>query len=769
MRIIVLVVAAGLAASGCLHVRTARKGAEGLVLAKHGRSEYRIVVADEASPSTKYGAQELQRFLKEMTGAELPIVSDAGPLSAHEIILGDNKHSAVLSRAIDYGALGDEGYALFTLGSHLVIAGGELRGNMYGVYGLLEDHLGCRWFTPTVSRIPKQRRLVLPPLDEMKVPVLEYREPFVIDCFDGDWCARNGMNSSSGRLEARHGGKVRFGAGMFVHTSNMLVPPEKYFDEHPEYFSEVDGKRVKDRPQLCCTNEDVIRLCTEAVREHMRADPEAFVFSVSQNDWDNHCECAQCQALAAAEESQMAPVLHLVNRVAEAIEAEFPDKAVETLAYQWTRKPPKTMRPRHNVIVRLCSIECCFMHPLATCDSKENREFRSDVEGWATVADRLWVWDYVTSFAHYFCPFPNHRILNDNIQFYIKNNVRGIFEQDTYTSLNGELSPLGGYIIAKYLWNPAYDEDTAINEFLAGVYGKAAKPIRKYVDMLHEKVTQDNIHEHIWVGPVEAEYLTDEILAKADLLWDKAERAVAHDPAILERVKAARLPVDYAFIERACAAGIGLYQVDQDKMSVTVNPAFEARVRRFSEVAERNGVTWMNEGRTTFPQYKEKLEGLLKTSMEAVPFQEPAGAERLVPGLRYACYEGAFSQLPDFAALTPAREGCAEGFDLSLRTRPDQFAMRFTGYIKVSRTGVYAFHLQSNDGSRLYIGGTKVVDNDGPHGAQEVSGFIGLKAGLYPITVEYYDQGGTQALRVLYSGPGIERERIAKGVLFREP
>ena len=124
-----------------------------------------------------------------------------------------------------------------------LIAGGSLRGNLYGVYGLLEDHLGCRWFAPGASRIPKRPRLVLGPVDEKKVPVLEYREPYVADCFDGDWCARNRVNSSSGRLEAKHGGKVRFGDGFFVHTFSRLVPPEKYFKDHPEYFSQVGGKR----------------------------------------------------------------------------------------------------------------------------------------------------------------------------------------------------------------------------------------------------------------------------------------------------------------------------------------------------------------------------------------------------------------------------------------------------------------------------------------------------------------------------------------------
>jgi hypothetical protein len=178
------------------------------------------------------------------------------------------------------------------------------------------------------------------------------------------------MNSSNGRLEEKHGGKVSFAKGFFVHTFNRLVPPEKYFDEHPEYFSMIKGQRLKKNSQLCCTNPDVIRLCTEGIREAMRAQPRATVFSVSQNDWRNYCQCPVCQELAREKDSQIGPVLQLVNRVAEGVEKEFPDKIVETLAYQWTRRPPKNMRPRPNVVIRLCSIECCFSHPLATCDSR---------------------------------------------------------------------------------------------------------------------------------------------------------------------------------------------------------------------------------------------------------------------------------------------------------------------------------------------------------------------------------------------------------------
>jgi hypothetical protein len=525
--------------------------AQELVIAENGKSDYQIVIPEKASEPVRHAADELAQFIREMTGATLSIrTEESQPVAECEILLGNTRRLQDLGLEIDWHKLGKEGYVLKTVGKRLVIAGGEPRGTLYGVYGLLEEHWGCRWFTPDCSRIPHYDRLVIGPLDETLVPALEYREPFTFDCFDGDWCARNRMNSSSARLGPQHGGKVRFGSGFFVHTFNRLVPPEKYFDEHPEYFALVKGKRLKDRTQLCCTNEDVIRLVTEGILKAIENDPEAFVFSVSQNDWYNYCECEKCQALAKAEESQIAPVLQMVNRVAEVVEQRYPDKAIETLAYQWTRKPPKTMRPRPNVIIRLCSIECCFAHPLATCDLPANQAFVEDLKGWAKIGNRLWVWDYVTDFRHYYLPFPNQRVRNDNIKLFVENNVTGIFEQDTYNTPNSELAALGGYMTAKFLWNPNYDEDLAMNEFLEGYYGAAAPLIRKYIDILHDRVEKENIHCSIWIPPTHP-HLTDELLVEADQLWQSAEEAVKDDPTLLQRVKIGRMSVDYAILERA--------------------------------------------------------------------------------------------------------------------------------------------------------------------------------------------------------------------------
>jgi len=576
-----------------------------LVLADGGASQYRIVIAADASPSTQYAAKELQTFLKQISAAELPIVTDREAAIAHELVLGANGRFSGLGTAIDLPRMGDEGYVIRTVGPHLVIAGSPLRGNLYGVYGLLEDHLGCRWFAPGVSRIPRLARIALGPIDETKVPGLEYREPFTYECMDGDWCARNRMNSSSARLEARHGGRVRFADGFFVHTFARLVPPGKYFAAHPEYFSLVGGKRQNGYAQLCCTNEDVIRICTEEIRAAMRAQPDATVFSVSQNDTDRHCECPRCQALATREGSQGAPVLNLVNRVAAAVEKDFPGKVVETLAYQWTRKAPKTMRPRTNVVVRLCSIECCFSHPLATCESSENRAFRQDLRAWSKVSQRLWIWDYATDFAHYLMPFPNQRVRRPNIRFFVENHVKGIFEQDTYDTPHSELAALGGYLTAKFLWNPDYDQDLAMREFLEGYYGKAARPIRQYIDLLHDRVERDNIHVHIFDPPTKP-YLDSNLLCFANALWTEAEGLVAEDADVLRRVQLSRMSVDYAIMECARA------ELQKPAAAGAARSSNVARaVKRFGpfmKTLETSGLTRLREGQNLdLKQYRASL------------------------------------------------------------------------------------------------------------------------------------------------------------------
>ena len=137
--------------------------------------------------------------------------------------------------------------------------------------------------------------------------------------------------------------------------------------------------------------------------------------------------------------------------------------------------------------------------------------------------------------------------------------------------------------------------------------------------------------------------------------------------------------------------------------------------------------------------------------------------------MEYECYQGTWGKLPDFNTLTPIRQGIAETLDLGANRRTEYFALRFSGYLRVPRNGLYTFYIASNDGSRLHVGPKVVVDNDGLHTARKVGGLIALKAGLHPIELQYFQEGGSRQLLVSYEGPGIEEQPVPASALFRRP
>lgn len=143
-------------------------------------------------------------------------------------------------------------------------------------------------------------------------------------------------------------------------------------------------------------------------------------------------------------------------------------------------------------------------------------------------------------------------------------------------------------------------------------------------------------------------------------------------------------------------------------------------------------------------------------------------------GLRAQFYQGKdWSALPPFDNLSAANEWHSYEFILNrehihslLEEGNTCFAVLFTGYIQIDRDGKYRFYSSSDDGSKLFIDGKEVVDNDGQHGLVEESGSIELKAGRYPIRVEYYNSHGGFWLDAFYAGPGLPKQLIPADKLF---
>ncbi|MBD0260160.1 MAG: PKD domain-containing protein, partial [Cytophagales bacterium] len=115
------------------------------------------------------------------------------------------------------------------------------------------------------------------------------------------------------------------------------------------------------------------------------------------------------------------------------------------------------------------------------------------------------------------------------------------------------------------------------------------------------------------------------------------------------------------------------------------------------------------------------------------------------------------------------KSGNVANFDMSVRNRTDNYAFQYTGYVQVPADGQYTFYTSSDDGSKLYIGTTQVVDNDGLHALQERSGTIGLKAGKHSITVTFFEATGGEGLTVSYSSPTLAKTTIPASALSSIP
>ena len=520
-----------------------------MILANRTLTQAEILIPANASETNRLAANELAKYLNRMSGAHFTVHTDAYYFAScadrYEICVGPVNRPGVP----DTSTLKNDGYILRTVDNRLFIAGENDRGILYGVYGLLEDELGCRFYTRDVEKVPQRDIVKVDDLDRTVISPFEYRETSWNALHATDIGYKRGMNGNRHGMAADHGGCIDYWG--FSHTMFNYVSPDEYFDEHPEYFSMIDGVRIRERTQLCLTNPEVLEITKRKLRQNIIDHPEYKIFGLTQMDWYNPCQCPECAKVDEEEGSHAGTMIRFVNACAESIAEEFPDIIIDTFAYQYTRQPPKLTKPLPNVCVRICSIECCFSHPLRECNetahfkdrTKAGATFQDDMRGWAKICNRIFVWDYTTNFAHYLNPMTNLHVLQDNMKFFLENGVTGLFEQGNGESPSGEFGELRAYIISKLMWNPDIDVSEVMNDFLGGYYGSAAAPIRAYIDMLTKHVVENNVHVGIYCPPDNG-HIPEELLVKAEALFDRAEK-LADNEAILARVQKSRLQIRY--------------------------------------------------------------------------------------------------------------------------------------------------------------------------------------------------------------------------------
>lgn len=516
----------------------------------------------------------------------------------------------------------DDGFVLKSDGQLAIIYGVKDMAVYYGACRLLE----LKGYRMTHHQIPDVSPSIqpgLPVVDEVNNPSFAYREIwYYTPHHSEDYADWHGLHrrirldeDNLYRWDYHASGSLRWAPDMYVHTFQKLIPPQKYFDSHPEWFSEIDGRRVSDG-QLCLSNPEVLDTLCKHLSSMMAEKPDAKIWSVSNNDNYNVCQCPRCRHADSLYGGPSGTLIHFINQVAR----RFPDKTISTLAYQFTRHAPQPVdghieKPDSNVNIMFCSIECGRQEAIATAPAEAS--FRKDMEDWAALTDNIYVWDYVVQFRNMWDPFPNLHVLQPNLKYFHDHGVHLMFEQGTGPNNMTSWIELREYMLAKLLWNVNADPDSLLHDFCVHYYGLAAQPVEELYREMHRSLIASGQRLDIYGYPVDAAqgYLAPEQIAKYQALiaaaydslgrynsknrWYHVPYARFTNEVVQDRIRYLELSIDYAILELTMS---GYLPFDS---------TFVSRADRFVADGKRLGLIILHEMGYTLKEYRADIDNFL--------------------------------------------------------------------------------------------------------------------------------------------------------------
>jgi hypothetical protein len=536
-----------------------------IVISKKGKANAVIVISETASDLEHQAAGDLRYYLKNIGEVQLEISETTSQNLVNIFIQPNeklNKHT--ISYSVNKG--------------NVLIEGGSPQSTLNATYVFLEREFGVRFYSPKVEKIPTQ--------DDISIKgnlKYEYTPPITTRTVHSRLFYRENGHFAK-KLRVTNEAFPTYVPIARVHTFHRFMPADKFYQSHPEYYALRNGKRLPT--QLCLTNEKVFEIVRDSVASQLNRFPNAEVISVSQDDNTQYCQCDKCEAIHQREGSPSGTMIDFVNRIAD----EFPDKQISTLAYQYTRKAPKNLKPKENVLITLCSIECDRSAPI----NEKCQDFTNDLEEWSKISDNIRIWDYTTQFTNFLAPFPNIHTLKPNIELFRNNNAKWIFEQ--HSNQPSELFALRSYLTAQLLWNPEVDANAIIDDFLEGYYEEAAPFVKKYIDKVHNELQADSsFFLFLYGDPSQGfeSFLNGDLLKTYDKWYNEAAVAVTDKPDVLKRVNEARLSIDYAMLEFA--------KLNLNEAVKTAN--ITERLARFEATTKAGNITAMNEMRFTVAEY----------------------------------------------------------------------------------------------------------------------------------------------------------------------
>jgi len=348
--------------------------------------------------------------------------------------------------------------------------------------------------------------------------------------------------------------------GFGGHAYASLVPPEEYFEKHPEYFALSGGKRTTH--QICLSHPEVERIVVEKVKGFFRTHPDKhFIsFSLAPNDYDDFCECPGCLALGPTVTDR---VMDFTNRVARAVAKDYPDRLINCYAYARYFEPPQAItKIEDNIAIIICRIENDGMYsqPI-TADNPFSRRSKAILQRWAEITNHLGFYDYWAGHYEWLGPWLTVKTLAVDVPFYrsLRNQGRDIVE-----ALVPEVHPHWGtqglnvYVLARLSWDAQVNVDSLVEDYYVKFYGSASEAVKRYFQIANEAIAAKA--EYFWGSDeLVTEVYTDEVMAHLRQSLKDA-RAAAKTSTIRKRI--ALLEQGLAYVEHERQLRLHLFSGD---------------------------------------------------------------------------------------------------------------------------------------------------------------------------------------------------------------
>lgn len=565
-------------------------------------SAYSIIIPKQATELEGYSALELQKYIELCSGNKLPIIEEGEEiLQMPAFYIGKTLRCQQNMDLINQ--LQEDGFFIKIASNQILIYGSPKKGTLYGIYDFLETFLDFRLYTPQDLQYPHCNQFIVSDTTIIRNPSFHYRE--ILYCYPN----QSQLYADWHKLHNRK--DLAQDWGMFVHTFQYLIPVNTYFDTHPEWFSQINGKRIKDG-QLCLSNPELLEELCHNLALEIERNPAATYWSVSNNDNVNNCQCSECRKLDSLYGAPSGTLLYFINQVA----ARFPKKQISTLAYQYTRKgPERLIAPEKNVNIMFCSIECGRQEPISTSRSEES--FRSDLHSWKRLTDNIFLWDYIVQFRNMLNPFPNLHTLQPNLQYFRDNGVKMMFEQGTGPTNKTSWMEIRTYLTAKLLWNVDANFDSLFTDFCSGYYKDAAPYIKEFYQSMHQSLIKSKNRLDIYGYPIDGKdgYLSPTQISYYQKLINDAYQIAGNDSLLNNKIRYLELSLDFAVLELAMShisPEISFFTYQDDKK--ILNEAMVQKAHNFVKDCQKFGIHNLEEMGYTPEEFLQNIENFIQKS-----------------------------------------------------------------------------------------------------------------------------------------------------------